>query len=630
MITNRIKLLFLLAAAMAVLAVLLLLPTVKRFVAERGTSTVSLGESVTQQQGAKAAAESVVSMAVQNNSKEETEEIAEIPYEDMPSVTLRLETVSKEGMDINLWQSVDGTCYFFLPGYAERAKITLADADGGYVRINGQIIREGDTIGNILWGNVYQAEIGSAKEDEDGVSVALVFMHSSELPVLAIDTESGSLEQIHGDKTYTEEGTVVWQDEQGNVTYSGAALEIGGRGNSTWGLTKKPYQLKLYESVDLLGAGAAKSYNLLANGYDETRLRNLLAAELAEALGMDNVPQCRMIDLYINGYYHGNYYLTEKIAIEDAAAGDYLIERELEERYKTEKQGFVTVQGDCYVLQSPEEATEEQISDIADWMQAFQNAVEGQDGVNPENGKHYSEYIDVTSFVQKYLVEEISKNYDGGVTSSFFYKKESGTDHKLYAGPIWDYDVAFGNCNLDEIASNPLGLTKLSNHIYGTDLFAALYEQPDFYEQTVQMYEDKALPYLNSLLNGGIDQMAEESRLSAQMDSIRWESLENRYQYYENYDNDVRYLKYFIEKRRDFLSDIWLEEELYYNVNFVVDDEIWQILCVKDGELPMQEPVPFRSNSLFIGWYTKTDVPFDIYKPVYEDITYYAVWQELE
>lgn len=630
MTSNRKKLLLLVAVAATVLEALLLLPAVRQLVAEHGVQSVPLGESVTEKYSGQAATEGIVPHTVQNDLQEAAEEIAEIPYEDMPSVTLRLETVSKECMDINLWQSVDGTCYFFLPGYAEQAKITLADAEGGYLCVNGQIIREGDTIENIMWDDVYQAEIGSAGEDEDVVSVALVFKHSSQLPVLAVNTESGSLDQIHGDKTYTEEGTVVWQDEQGTVTYRGAAQEIGGRGNSTWGLTKKPYQFKLYESVDLIGAGTAKSYNLLANGYDETRLRNRIATELAEALDMENIPQFRMIDLYINGYYHGNYYLTEKIAIEDAAAGNYLIERELEDRYKTEKQGFVTAQGDCYVLQSPEEATEEQISDIADWMQAFQNAAEGQDGVNPENGKHYSEYIDVPSFVQKYLVEEISKNYDGGVTSSFFYKKEKGTDSKLYAGPIWDYDVAFGNCNLDEIASNPLGLTKLSNHIYGTDLFAALYEQPDFYEQTVQMYKDKALPYLDSLLNGGIDRMVEESRLSAQMDSIRWESLENRYQYYEDYDNDVRYLKYFIEKRRDFLSDVWLEEELYYNVNFVVNDEIWQILCVKDGELPMQEPVPFRSNSLFIGWYTKTNIPFDIYKPVYEDITYYAVWQEFE
>lgn len=630
MITNRIKLLFLLAAAMAVLAVLLLLPVIKRLVTEHGVRTVSLGESAAQQRSAKAAAESAVSLTVQNNSQEGTKEIAEIPYEDMPLVTIRLKTDTTEYMDINLWQSAEGICYFFLPGYAEKTTIMLADAEGGYLRLGGDIIREGDTIKNIRWDDVYQAEICSGKEDEDVVSTTLVFKHSSELPVLVIDTESGSLEQIHEDKTHMEEGTVVWQDDQGTVIYRGAAQEIGGRGNSTWGLAKKPYQLKLYEDVDLLGAGAAKSYNLLANGYDETRLRNRIVTELAEALDMANVPQYRMIDLYINGYYHGNYYLIEKVAIDDASAGDYLIERELEDRYSTEEQGFATRQGDCYVLQSPKAATEEQIAYIADWMQTFQDAVETKDGVNPETGKHYSEYIDITSFVQKYLVEEISKNYDGGVTSSFFYKKESGTDSKLYAGPIWDYDVTFGNCNLDEIASNPLGLTKLSNHIYGTDLFAALYEQPDFYEQTVQMYEEKALPYLNSLLNGGIDQMAEESRLSAQMDSIRWESLENRYQYYENYDNDVRYLKYFIEKRRDFLNDIWIEEEIYHNVNFVVDDETWQILCVKDGELPVWEPVPFRSNSLFIGWYTKANVPFDIYKPVYEDITYYGVWQELE
>lgn len=639
---NRWKLLMLVTVAAAVLAALLLAPAVRQLMAERGAQAVSLGEIGALEAGGQAAGSTDLH-TVRNDLqevKQETEQI-ELSQEDMPSVTLRIQTASGEYLDVNLWQSEDGTCYFFLPGYAGSAKITLQNAEGGSLRINGKTIRAGDQIEDIRWNAVYQAKIHfdgaktqSKAEMESGaetgvITVPLIFMYSSALPVLSVNTESGSLEQIHEDKTYTEEGTVVWQDEQGTVMYRGAAQAIGGRGNSTWGLVKKPYQLKLYENADLLNAGEAKTYNLLANGYDETRLRNRIASELAEALGMANVPQYEMIDLYMNGYYYGNYYLTEKIAIDDADIGDYLIERELEERYETAAQGFTTVQGDCYVIQRPVEATEEQIASIAGWMQEFQDAAQSQDGVNPESGKHYSEYIDVTSFVQKYLVEEISKNYDGGVTSSFFYRKADGTDDKLYAGPVWDYDVAFGNCNLDKIASDPLGVTELSNHIYGTALFANLYQQPDFYELTVQMYEEKALPYLDGLLDGGIDRMVEESRLSAKMDSIRWEALENRYQYYEDYDNDVRYLKYFIEKRRDFLNDVWLKNAVYHNVNFVVDDEIWQILCVEDGALPEREPLPVKDDAVFAGWYTSESVPYDANKPVYEDITYYALWQEL-
>ena len=145
----------------------------------------------------------------------------------------------------------------------------------------------------------------------------------------------------------------------------------------------------------------------------------------------------------------------------------------------------------------------------------------------------------------------------------------------------------------------------------------------------VKMYEDKALPCLNSLLAGGIDKMVLESRKSAEMDSIRWEELENRYQYYEEYDNDVRYLKYFIEKRRDFLSEVWLGGGISHTVTFVVDGEAWQLLCVRDGEVPDAELIPSRYSSLFMGWATKEGIPYDRYKPVYEDMTFYATWQEL-
>ncbi len=67
-------------------------------------------------------------------------------------------------------------------------------------------------------------------------------------------------------------------------------------------------------------------------------------------------------------------------------------------------------------------------------------------------------------------------------------------------------------------------------------------------------------------------------------------------------------------------------------MTFVVDGAIWEIDCVKDGEVPKREPIPYRYSlpSLFMGWYTENNIPYDGYKPVYEDITYYAVWQEEE
>ncbi len=681
MTENKLVKNLLLGAGIALLAGLLVFPTVKDKINEYRQKDVSLekaqtlgaAEDVEKQRESEWSGEQEkgggiagVGQAAEKTDNEEAD------MEMAGELFFALEDGGTE-MKFSLWQSENGICYFFLPGFAKDKSLILEDAGGGNVLIGNSRLKEGDVLRDISPEEAY----GLTLYDGDGEVILeepVIFMYSSDLPVLFLRTDSGGMEEIHEDKEAGEAGEVVLFGENGERLYAGDAERIKGRGNSTWGLSKKPYQFKLCEKVDFFGFGEAKSFNLIANGYDETRLRNRIVMELAKELGMDYVPEGRMVDLYVNDIYYGNYYLTEKIGVgsesvairdmeevpdavyspeeleklermeskdgdrkwteiayeEKDISGGYLLERELPSRFKETASGFVTKQGDCYALQSPEYASREQVEYIAGLMQEFQDAVDERDGIHPGTGKHYSEYIDVASFVQKYLVEEISKNYDGGVTSSFFYKPEDTVSSKIFAGPVWDYDVAFGNCNLDEIASNPVGITKLNNHVYGTELFARLYEKEDFYREIQDLYEEKALPFLENLLEGGIDEMVAQSRDSAKMDSIRWEELANRYQYYEEYDNSVRYLKWFIEKRMEFLNEVWLEGAVYHNVTFAVDDEAWQIACVKDGDMAGSEPIPFRNGSLFIGWTTEDGIPYDQYKPVYEDKVFYARWQVLD
>ncbi len=668
---------FLLTAGILVLLVILAYPLVKSEIVERRKKELSLEQVAVGSGKETGGMEDYLPEGGPNEEHLEDGQQGSVSLkadetepEEKPEVFFAVEGFGD--LRVSLWQSDNGSCYLFFPGFAKGKDVVLAQADETRVFIGDSEVRQGDVLKDISAGKAY----GLTLQDRDGeevVTTSLAIMYSSRLPVLSLTTHSGGMEIIDEDKIEGEEGAVRLYDETGTLVYEGEAESIRGRGNSTWGLSKKPYQFKLCEAVDFFGFGSSKSFNLLANGYDETRLRNQVALGLAAELGMAYVPQGQMVDLYINDIYHGNYYLTEKIRIGEQSVairdmedvvnsiyspdelemlerfsskdgsrrwtaadygdlditGGYLFERELKERYKEEISGFATKQGDHYTLKSPAYASKEQVDYIAGLMQEFQDAACQEDGVHPVTGKHYSQYIDVTSFVQKYLVEEMSKNYDGGVTSSFFYKPQDEVSHKIYAGPVWDYDVAFGNCNLDEIASNPVGITKLSDHIYGTDLFAALYEKEDFYGQIVALYREKGLPYFEWLLNEGIDRMVEESRDSAAMDSIRWEDLENRYQYYEDYDNSVRYLKYFIEKRKEFLNEVWLEGEIYHNVSFMVEGEVWQVNCVKDGETAGNEPIPSRYSSLFMGWATEEGIPYDRFKPVYEDMVFYPSWQEL-
>lgn len=598
-----------------------------------------------------------------------------------PAITQELSAVSfsveKEGQELStfLWRSKQEIYYVFLPGFAAAdARIRVGEiTDNGYFTVGSKRFSQGDVIADIAYEEAYEFALYDSS-DSLVLSGPLLFLCSSDLPVVSLTTDSESMEWIEEMKGNEERGKVIVLSEQGKLLYKGDADSISGRGNSTWGLLKKSFQFKLEQKADLFGFGAARGYNLLADAYDETKLRNQLVLGLASKLGMAYVPQGQTVDLYCNGVYYGVYYLCEKVEIGESRVdiadmekyfaevygkqetagiqafsaqdgsrkwtdaqvegkdftGGYLFERELMERYQTEISGFVTNQGDAYVLQSPRYATENQVNYIANLMQEFQDAIEESDGVNRDTGKHYSEYINVESFAQKYLVEEISKNYDGGVTSSYFYKPSDEESNKIFAGPVWDYDLSFGNCNMDQMIADPMGITCLNDHIFGTEVFARLYEQEEFYEQVISLYEQKALPYLNELVSWRIDVLAARIRQAVKLDGIRWEELQNRYQYYEEYDNNIRYLKYFIRERKDFLSQVWLEGEEYHRVTFMVDGEHWKRIYVKDGETAGQAPLPVRYNSLFMGWLSEShDVPYDEYKPVYENMVFYATWQQL-
>lgn len=596
--------------------------------------------------------------------------------EEMPEIFFKI-WIQGQVLETAVWQSMDGSCYLFLPGFAldggTDEKLLLASVENeGYLQIGNVQFHAGDWLTNFECEEAYPMTV----YDDGGeavLEVPLIFLSSSRLPVIALTTESGTMEEIEADKEAWERGLVAVWEADGTAVYEGQAGEIKGRGNSTFGLEKKPFQFRLTKKADLLGFGEAKAWNLLADGYDETGLRNLITMGMARALDMEFVPDGKIVDLYCNGEYYGMYYLSEKVevgkervairdmeeeeeglytkqqwenmdtaeaedgsrkwvefdSVQEDITGGYLIERELEERYPEEVSGFVTEQGDIYALKSPKYASRAQVEYIAGKMQEFEDALKEEDGCNPDTGKHYSDLIDVDSFAKKYLVEEISKNYDGGVTSSFFYKQEDSVSTKLFAGPVWDFDVAYGNCSLDKIASNPMGITKLNDHMWGTGIFAELYEKEEFYVRMTELYEEKAVPYLNWLLEKGIDQLSEQTRQAKLLNDIRWEGLSNRHQYYQEYDNSIRYLKYFMEERKTFLDRVWLRGEVYHTVTFMVDGEAWKRVYIKDGETIEEEPVPARYHSLFLGWHiVGSGVPFDEYKPVYEDITFYASFQE--
>ena len=230
---------------------------------------------------------------------------------------------------------------------------------------------------------------------------------------------------ICGVNEHTEKGRIRITGADGTLLYEGNLEKIRGRGNSTWSLEKKPFEIKLSEKADLFGMGEAKTWILLANGFDETGIRSSIGLWLADEAGLAFTPRQEPVDLYCNGEYQGSYLLCEKVQAREnrvEIGNGYLIERELKERwevavYTEGKAGFATGRGEYYLIDFPENPTPEQIEEIRSLVQEAEDAVFAADGIHPETGRSWDEYLDRDSFVRKYLLEEVTKNYDGGVTT---------------------------------------------------------------------------------------------------------------------------------------------------------------------------------------------------------------------
>lgn len=496
--------------------------------------------------------------------------------------------------DVKLYETDGGESYLFLPSWAEREA-----------------------------------------EEKRYAGETVTVLQSEYLPSVEISTASGSLENLSADKEAAEKGRMTIRLADGTKSYEGVVEEMKGRGNSTWSLDKKPFQIRLSEKADLFGMGEAKTWILLANGFDETGIRNTIALNLARNAGLSYTPEGESVDLYCNGEYQGNYLLCEKVQAKEnrvEIGGGFLLERELQERWEIDvyldgKKGFRTERGEYYLIQSPENASEEQAEWIRSFVQEAEDAAFSADGRNPDTGKRWQDYLDADSFVRKYLLEEVTKNYDGGVTSAWYYMPED--EDKLYAGPAWDYDMIFGNSALDEMNSDPRGITELSDHIFGPDLYSALMDQEDFRSAVFGCFETVYLPLLEALQRTEIDALAAGTEASMRMNHIRWEEMENRHQYYDSYEDNIRYLKYFVNKRTDFLKEVWLDGEIYRTVTLQVAGSSWRKFYVKDGGLLGDLPVPFLNDHLFIGWYRADGKKYDPYKPIYQDMVFEAAWQEV-
>ena len=138
-----------------------------------------------------------------------------------------------------------------------------------------------------------------------------------------------------------ENATISISGAQNNDwNFEPVTTSIRGRGNTTWGLPKKPYAIKLDKKKEIMGMPAHKRWVLIANYLDNSFIRNSMAFYYSEIFEMDYTVKGQFVDLFMNGEYVGLYWFGEAIKVdsnrinindgtkkmEDSEDKDYLIE----------------------------------------------------------------------------------------------------------------------------------------------------------------------------------------------------------------------------------------------------------------------------------------------------------------
>ena len=190
-----------------------------------------------------------------------------------------------------------------------------------YLEIAGQSsIRVGDTVLTSGQENDLSTCLGLKQRYYNArgrqMSGTLYILHGSEMPSIHFTVDSKQLSQVNKSKNNViEEGNFLYVEADGSIAYDGPLASLKGRGNSTFAYSKKPYQVKLPEKVNLSGMGKGKTWLLIANWLDLSLMRNQVMLDLAREVGIPNALSCQMADVYFNGTYNGLYLVTEKIQV---------------------------------------------------------------------------------------------------------------------------------------------------------------------------------------------------------------------------------------------------------------------------------------------------------------------------
>lgn len=377
------------------------------------------------------------------------------------------------------------------------------------------------------------------------------------------------------------------------------------RGNNSMTHPKKPYRIKFDKKQQPLDAPAkAKKWTLINNYGDKTLMRNMIAFEVARNVGMEYVPYSRPVDVILNGEYKGCYQLCDQIEVGDGRVpvtemeetdisgdeltGGYLIE--VDAYASGEISWFQSSRGIPVTIKSPDDdkITAEQKSYIKSYFNKLENAAYSVKYDSPTTG--YRTMLDITSFLQHFIVGEVSGNTDT-YWSTYMYKKRN--DPKFYVGPVWDFDLAFENDNRTYPINNKTCYIYQWVNSSSAGTMDVLVERIVVNDTRTagDLLEMWSATRSNGLsgesLCDFVDKWAEEMDASQRLNFMRWDILNTKV--HENpqasgsYEGEVAWVKNYLRERI-----AWMDNKIGYDPSSVGN------IGIETEELSLSEVAEWR------------------------------------
>lgn len=294
---------------------------------------------------------------------------------------------------------------------------------------------------------------------------------STDLPLIVIDSEG----RVIRDEPKTMAKMKIIDNANKINRYTDQANDYNGvvgiefRGSSSQSYPQKPYLFETRNedgtnrNVSVLGLPVENDWILLSNYNDKSFMRNILGYQLFGKLG-HYAPRARLVDVIVNKQYQGIYVLTEKIKRDknrvdiaklkkedvsgEELTGGYIFKIDYWDKNDSWKSPYSPINHPGYDVHfvyhdpKPDELVYQQKKYLENYVTGFEKALYSTNYMDETQG--YPNYIDVRSFIDYFLVSEVSRNNDGFKKSRYFHKDKNG---KIVAGPVWDFDWAWKNIN---------------------------------------------------------------------------------------------------------------------------------------------------------------------------------------